>query len=190
MTLAVAVLIVLIFVGFFLVPRESNVMGEASPKRSLSVTSTSSATPGDYQLSWPGMLPDQPLYKVKILRDRLVLWLVKDPVKRIEYYLLLADKGMYATRLLIDKGNVPLALITALKAENNYTLLVTEYRWAYWYAKKLPSDLTQNIQRAAYKHQEILSGIISDLSDTKDKDAFTQVLSFSQRNLDELRALK
>ena len=152
------------------------------------VVATQSGTV-DYALAWPGMLPDHPLYKLKVLRDKVVFMLVKNPVKRLEYYLFLADKGMYATKLLVDKGNIPLAKETAYKAEHNYTQLVTEYKWMYWYAKPIPSDLDQKIQIAGLKHQQVLTDIINEVPNQEDKNSFSQVAGFSRANLAELMSL-
>ena len=143
----------------------------------------------EYRFMWPGMLPDHPFYKLKVLRDKLVLKLVNNPVKRMEYYLLLADKGMYATKLLVEKGSISLAKTTALKAEHNYTLLVSEYKWMFWYEKPIPADLDGNIHISALKHQELLVRIAEGLTNQEDKNAFYQVAGFSNANLQELTSL-
>jgi len=46
----------------------------------------------DYTLPYPGLLPDNPLYPLKMIRDRIILFLINDSAKRTEYYLLQADK--------------------------------------------------------------------------------------------------
>src|SRR3990167_8950559 len=77
----------------------------------------------DYDLAFPGILPDHPLYKLKILRDKISAGLISDPLKKINFYLLQTDKGILATAMLVDKNKTDLASETALKAEHNYTLL-------------------------------------------------------------------
>src|SRR3989344_3185825 len=79
-----------------------------------------------YDLAFPGMLPDSPFYKIKVLRDRYVADFISDPVKKIEFYLRQTDKGILAAAMLVDKNNVALSRETALKAEHNMTLLTYE----------------------------------------------------------------
>lgn len=55
----------------------------AKEKRPENVISTKSASV-DYKLTWPGILPDQPLYKLKVLRDKIISKLIFDPIKKIE----------------------------------------------------------------------------------------------------------
>ena len=47
--------------------------------------------PVDYFLAYPGMLPDQFIYPVKMLRDKIWLFLTTDPSKRADLLLLNAD---------------------------------------------------------------------------------------------------
>src|SRR5436190_18380171 len=73
----------------------------------------------EYELSYPGVLPDNPLYLIKAARDRMVSFLITDPIKKIEFNLLTSDKRIYASKLLSDKGKFDLAISTLSKS-NNY----------------------------------------------------------------------
>lgn len=139
----------------------------------------------DYNLPYPGILPDHPLYKLKVLRDKVVTFLIRDPIKKAEYHLLLADKRIYMSRLLVDKGKIALAKETALKGENEYTLLVFVFKTAN---KKPDAGFMDKLTRAAVKHQELLNEIMEKVGNT-DKETFRIVLEFSKRNLEELRKL-
>lgn len=57
-------------------------------------TATESGIPQrvDYTMPYPGLLPDNPLYPFKMLRDRIAIFLTKDPQKQAELSLLLAEK--------------------------------------------------------------------------------------------------
>jgi len=143
----------------------------------------------DYALAWSGILPDHPLYALTILRDRIVFHLVVKPEKKLEYYLLQTDKGIYATKLLVDKGKIALATETALKAEHNYTQLVSDYKWMFFYSVEIPDKLLRKIKTAALKHQEVLELIAQQVPE-KDATSFLQVKEFSRRNLEELESLR
>lgn len=137
----------------------------------------------NYDLAFPGILPDSPFYKIKVLRDKITEILITDPMKKIEFYLLQADKGISATAMLVDKHKVKLAQETALKAENNYTKITYEI-------KKLqtkPDDKFLNkLETASLKHQEVLSSLIGRVS-ADQKGIFETVLDFSKRNLEQVK---
>lgn len=131
-----------------------------------------------YDLAYPGILPDNPLYKLKLLRDKITSFLITDPKKRVEFYLLQADKGILATAMLIDKKNIMLAEQTVLRAEHNMTLLNNEFPRM---PKKPDNALFAKLKTASLKHQEVLNSLIERLPKDKQK-TFEQVLEFSIRN--------
>lgn len=132
-----------------------------------------------YDLAYPGMLPNNPLYKLKVLRDRISIALISDPQKKIDFYLLQTDKGILATAMLVDYKKMDLAESTALKAEHNYTLLVNELKKLQ---KKPSADVFQKLKIASSKHQEVLNSIIKKLPAEK-QEILKTVLDFSKRNL-------
>ena len=56
---------------------------------------TPTPTP-NYLLPYPGMLPDNPLYMLKAMRDRVINFLIADSQKKAEFYLLQSDKRLNA----------------------------------------------------------------------------------------------
>lgn len=73
----------------------------------------------DYELPFPGMLPDHPLYILKVVRDGLVKLLINDPMKKARFSLEAGEKRIYAATMLIEKGKDELAIKTMGKG-NNY----------------------------------------------------------------------
>lgn len=141
------------------------------------------ATKSSYTLPYPGMLPDHPLYKLKVLRDKIIPFFIDNPEAKINFYLELTDKGMAATEILVDKGKIKLAQETALKAEHNYTLLTFEVKKDKW---NITKGKYEQLKQAALKHQEVIKNIIEKVSDNE-KEVFKTVLYFSQKNLEEIR---
>lgn len=135
----------------------------------------------DYSLAWPGILPDNNLYKLKVLRNKIIYKMIIDPVKKVEFDLLMADKTIYASKLLVEKGEITLAKDTALKGENYYSMLVQDYNHALLKGKKIPFSLDQKITLAAIKHQEIFNDLKSRVSG-EDKETFQIVGNFSKIN--------
>ena len=56
-----------------------------------------------YEMPYPGILPDNPFYPLKTLRDRVVGFLITDPGKNATFDLLQADKRFQAGVMLYEK---------------------------------------------------------------------------------------
>ena len=71
----------------------------------------------EYTLPYPGILPDSPLYFLKTARDKIVSFLISDPLKKAEFNLLAADKRLNSGIFLFNKGKekYKLALSTISK---------------------------------------------------------------------------
>lgn len=157
----------------------------ASAKEEITIQDSTPSAVVKYDLAYPGMLPDHPLYKLKVLRDKITTFLIQDPMKKAEYHLLLADKRIHMSKILVEKGKIELAKETALKGENEYTLLVFMFKDV---GKKPSKTFFDTLQAAALKHQEILNEIVARVGE-KDKKTFETVIQFSKRNADELKTI-
>ena len=140
----------------------------------------------EYLLPYPGMLPDHSLYKIKVLRDKVTLLLMRDPIKRAAKHLQMADKELFAALKLAEKDNMALAQQTAFKAEHHMTLLVGEIAKAVYYSnREFPRDLAQRSHQATLKHQELLAGMMARAKEDE-QEAFQTIKEFSIRNNQEL----
>ncbi len=138
-----------------------------------------------YQLAYPGLLPDSPLYILKVLRDKIMAMLISSPSKKVDFYLLQADKGIAMVPLLVQKNEASLAKTTALKAENNYTLITFVYKSN----STKPDEATyKKLLSAANRHQEVLAGLLSKVS-ADDAKVLQQVINFSKTNVEELQKI-
>lgn len=57
----------------------------------------------DYQLPYPGILPDSPIYPLKEIRDKIAGFLIGNPLKKAEFDLTKADVRMSAAIALIEQ---------------------------------------------------------------------------------------
>jgi hypothetical protein len=83
----------------------------------------------NYELPYPGLLPDHPLYFLKMTRDKLVGFFISDPIKKAEFDVLQADKRLNAAIYLINKKslkNQELAVNTFSKGQNYYDDAITK----------------------------------------------------------------
>lgn len=116
----------------------------------------------DYSLPYPGILPDHPLYFLKMVRDRIQLWLTRNPVNRAELMLHYADKRFAASLALAEDGKSGLAMSTATKASYyaDDAVGVVEGMDA-----DEASAFLSTAHAASMKHAAVLDGILSRVPD-------------------------
>lgn len=96
----------------------------------------------EYYLPYPGILPDSPFYKIKMVRDWLSLRLTFDKKEKAQKELLFADKRINAAKSLFEGGKKELAKTVATKAEK-YLQQAREHG--------------ADVSKAVLKHNEILT---------------------------------
>lgn len=114
----------------------------------------------NYQLPYPGLLPDSPLYKIKVLRDRIIEFLISDPIKKAEFDLLSADKRLSIGMALFDKKKHELAESTISKGENYFEDGIKNLEDAKKEGRQLDPSLLVAYDSSSKKHKEILEGLI------------------------------
>lgn len=112
----------------------------------------------DYVLAYPGILPDHPLYFLKMIRDKVVGFLITDLVKKTEFNLLMADKRLFAGMLLADEGKEKLAEETVSKAEKYFILAVDCLKRAKEQELNV-KETGEKLRKAAVKHKEELENL-------------------------------
>jgi len=129
------------------------------PEIVLSVASGPGEPRSSYYLPYPGLLPDNPVYKVKALRDKLSLWMTRGDAKKAEKELLFADKRINAAEVLIGGGKVNLGVSTATKAEKYLQSSVDRILRMAGEGKDVKSMLT-TLANATRKHTEMLEQMV------------------------------
>lgn len=146
--------IILSFLLFLFVLPMSVFAQEASPSGDVTPTPVQAT---DYELPYPGLLPDNPLYPLKMLRDRVVLILISDSIKRAKFNLLQADKRLQAGLYLYNgnKSKVNIAISTISKSQNYFSDALAETEKA----KREKHDIDgiiNDLTLSSRKHQELL----------------------------------
>jgi biotin operon repressor len=151
------------------------------------ITATPSPTPVqvDYQLPYAGLLPDSPLYKLKTLRDRVVSFLISDPLKKAEFDLLQADKRLSASLSLQQQNYPKKELIgeTLSKGENYFAEGIEQLNLAKKQGLDI-SSMTNRFYQGSLKHEQIIQEMEkkapSSLKPTLEKEA-QRVLQFGNQ---------
>jgi len=140
----------------------------------------------DYYLPYPGILPDHPLYWLKMIRDRLLLAFTKKPTDRFERLLLYADKRVGAAKALIEGGKTELGATTATKAEKYLNQTVNQFKDLAKSGKATP-EMNSKISKALLKHEEVLTGVLDKVSD-QTKPVLEQTIGKIQSNYKKIKS--
>jgi len=128
------------------------------------------STKVEYNLPYPGMLPDSPLYFLKAFRDRVIATFISDSIKKAEFDLLQADKRLASGIALFEKGKKELAESTISKGENYFEDGIKNLELAKKQGKLNAGFLT-SMELSAKKHLEILG----DLKKESDGDLLKKI---------------
>lgn len=125
----------------------------------------------NYDLPYPGLLPDNPLYVLKTMRDKTVSILITDPLKKAAFDLLQADKRLAAGMMLIQNSkNFVLAEQTISKGENYFDDAIIKIREAKKQGMGI-NDIRSKMANAAEKHKQVITDLIKKVPD-KNKPGF------------------
>lgn len=121
-----------------------------------------------YDLPYPGLLPDSPLYIFKTARDILVGFLIADPVKKASFDLLQSDKRFAAGIMLYQKkpDKKKLAFDTISKGHNYLEDAIGKVSQAQQQST-LTSDLPGKIDLSIRKQQQMLQQLLATHPDAK-----------------------
>lgn len=114
----------------------------------------------NYQLPYPGILPDSPLYFFKVLRDKIEEFLISDPLKKAEFDLLSADKRLSMGTALFDKKEYSLSESTISKGENYSEKGLKNIENMEREGRAVDPGLLVSFDLSTKKHREVLKDLI------------------------------
>lgn len=114
----------------------------------------------EYELPYPGLLPDNPLYVFKTARDRIIGMLISDPSKKASFDLLQAEKRFQAGLMLYqqDEKKQDLAVTTLSKGQNYLDEAITTAAEAKRQKKEI-GDFPNKVRNSIRKQQELLRDV-------------------------------
>lgn len=134
----------------------------------------------DYELVYPGkILPDHPLWYVKVLRDKLQYLLTFNTDKKAHLNLLYADKRLQMAQTLFEKGKIDLGYTTLTKSAK--------------YLEKVFTNNPQDIQflhrlsNASLKHRLIIEKNIIPLTPDDLKPEVIKTINVTKNSYNKTR---
>lgn len=155
---------------------------------SIEVTKDTEKKEVDYYLPYPGILPDHPLYWLKMIRDRIMLLLTPEPVAKFDRLLLYADKRLGAAQALIEGGKKELGVATATKGEKYLERTVTQFKQIKDQGKATP-ELTERLRKATLKHEEVLQKVLEKVPDQA-KSAIQEAIEKSRHGYETVMQVR
>jgi len=153
------------------------------------VATQEAQTSNDYFLAYPGLLPDHPLYFLKMVRDRIWLWLTNNSLKKAELLLLFADKRLGAAKALIEGNKVELGVSTMTKGEKYLERAIAQGKMAAEKGEDAQAFLAK-LSQATLKHQEVLTELVNKVPESF-KESLGKAVSNTQKSYEQIQeALK
>lgn len=122
--------------------------------------------PSDYVMPYPGVLPDSPLYMLKMMRDRIREILTIAPADQVMLFNLYADKRVGAMEVLMNSGKTELAIETG----NKGALYQQKAIGALEVVKARGGDVGKGgnvLERAIRKHIEMVTDMQQENDDAQ-----------------------
>ena len=116
-----------------------------------------------YNLPYPGLLPDSPLYITKVVRDKITDFLTRDNLRKAELYLLYSDKRISMSLVLASKGKNQLAIDTFAKGEKYFLKIPGLLISAKKQGTQAPSSFVETLKLSNAKHKELIEELIKTL---------------------------
>jgi hypothetical protein len=123
----------------------------------------------EYTLPYPGILSDNPLYFLKTIRDRIMEWLITDPLRKIDFYLLQSDKNLNAGIMLNLANKKTLVLKTLAQSATDMEKAVSLATSVKSSGGVVPTGVVEHIERSMKKHQEVFTDLAASTLLTKVK---------------------
>ena len=140
----------------------------------------------NYELPYPGMLPDHPLYFLKVIRDGIVKRLINDEMTMAKFSLKNAEKRVYAGKMLVEKGEEKLGVVTISKSNNYLEDALTAIENVKRQTPKNPDTklFLQQFRTATLKNLEVVSDLTTTVSEQYQKQFLVEekrIASISKR---------
>ena len=117
----------------------------------------------EYNLPYPGILPDHPLFFFKKVRDKILELTTRDSLKKAELYLLFSDKRIAMAMVLLKNGKDKYALTAFRQGEDYFLKIPKLLEMSKKQGVSASSDFIQRLKLSNAKHKEVGQTLLKDL---------------------------
>jgi hypothetical protein len=141
-----------------------------------------------YNLPYPGILPDHPLYFIKVIRDQVLQFKTRENINKAELYLLLSDKRVSMAIALAKKGKDQLAITTFSKAEKYFSYIPELVDTSKKQGVGPQSDFLNTLKLSSDKHREVTEMLMKELPQGS-SESMNQILKLNSDTRKKLEKL-
>lgn len=134
----------------------------------------------EYNLLYPGILPDHPFYFLKQARDTIVYFLTRDYIKKAKLKLEFSDKKANMALLLSQKGKWKLAATTLLEAEVDFNKISGLISTSKKQGVTAPDNFILTLKLSNEKHQQVIEELLKN-APQGERSNFEKALYENQR---------
>lgn len=142
-----------------------------------------------YDLPYPGITPENPLYIFKQLRDSLTELLTRDYIKKAEFLLVSSDKRAHIALILAQKGKTRQAVEVLADAEERSLkippLLITSKKQGV----SPEGTFVYTLKLSNIKHRDVIQELMKLLPQGQEKQILTDVFELNKQVAKELERL-
>lgn len=120
-----------------------------------------------YELPYPGLLPGHPLYPLKELRDKILIFTTRDKQKKAQLYLHLSDKNMSTALKLADEGKEQAAIDQLMLGEERFLEIPELLINIKKQGGSFPPDFVQELHLSNDKHKEVITDVMKKNTQTE-----------------------
>ncbi|OGK58550.1 hypothetical protein A3I56_02535 [Candidatus Roizmanbacteria bacterium RIFCSPLOWO2_02_FULL_43_10] len=122
-----------------------------------------------YELPYPGILPDHPLYFLKRARDNVWVFFTRDNFKKAEVLLILADKKTAMALELANNDKWQLSVSMMNEANKHSAHIVETLALSKKIGTTPPSDFVDKVKRSSMKREEIMEDFAEKIPEEFEK---------------------
>lgn len=141
----------------------------------------------NYELPYPGILPGNPLYSVKSVRDSMMQWMMRDNIKKATLRLQISDKHARGAQMLLKDKDYDRAEQILIDGEEMFEKAIEDALNAKEQGASPTSEFKNKLKTSNLKHKEVISDILKSIPQNE-RDGFKKSLDQNRENAEKLQA--
>jgi len=142
-----------------------------------------------YELPYPGITPENPLYIFKQLRDQIKEFLIRDSLEKANFLLVSSDKRAHIALILMQKGKTRQAVEVLADAEQKALRIPSLMTDSKKQGAAASESFIYSLKLSNAKHREIIQDLVKLIPQGQDAQVLSDILILNQRDASELEHL-